>query len=343
VEDLVLERQDAKVKHVVQCIGSSSTNKAKDFVAKHCPKTSPKLYNSYEAVYADPEVDVVYIGTPHAFHKKNCLDAIAAGKNVLCEKSFTINSREAREVFEAATQKGVYVHEAMWLRHRPLVHELRRLLYEEKVIGEVFRMFSDFGLRVDIPSLPATSRYKDINLGAGTLLDNGIYPLTWAILTLDPGTPRDSERPEILAAQTHQDGIEVSTTVILNYKKSGRHGIISSTAMSNGEANLVARIHGTNGFIEVEGPVPSVPLSFTVYPSQAGDPDGIYVEKSRGKKYEFPRVGRGFIYEADNTALDILAGKKESDIMPRSETMRVMEIMDEIRRQGGTVYPADRK
>lgn len=343
VEDLVLDRRDRPVNHVIQCIGSSSTKKAKDFAAKYCPNTNPTLYDSYEAVYNDSEVDVVYIGTPHAFHKKNCLDAIAAGKNVLCEKAFTINKREAGEVIQAATEKGVYIHEAMWLRHRPLIHELRRLLFEEKAIGDVFRMFSDFGMELDIPSLPATSRYKDLSLGAGSLLDIGIYPLTWAMLTLDPGTPRESERPEISAVQSHQDGIEVTTSVMLHYKSSGRQGIISSTTMANGNPSIIATIHGTNGYIEVEGPVPSMPLSFTVYPKREGDPnendpDG---PKPQGKKHDFPKIGRGFIYEADNTALDIIAGRKESDVMPRSETMRVMEIMDEIRRQGGTKYPTD--
>jgi len=91
-------------------------SRCEDFANKYCPGESPKLYDSYESVYNDPDVDVVYIGTPHAFHKQNMLDAIAAGKNVLCEKAFTINAAEAKEVLEAAKAKNVYVHEAMWLR-----------------------------------------------------------------------------------------------------------------------------------------------------------------------------------------------------------------------------------
>jgi hypothetical protein len=108
VEDLVLDRPDAKAKHVIQCIGSSSLEKGKDFAAKHCPKASPTVYGTYDEVYSDPDVDCVYIGTPHSFHKQNCLDAIAAGKNVLCEKAFTINAAEAKEVFDAARKKDVY-------------------------------------------------------------------------------------------------------------------------------------------------------------------------------------------------------------------------------------------
>lgn len=112
VEDLVLDRPDAPVRHIVQSVGGRDMQKCEEFAKKYCPNSTPKLYDSYEQVYNDPNVDVVYIGTPHAFHKQNMLDAIAAGKNILCEKAFTINAQEAKEVFEAAKAKNVYVHEA---------------------------------------------------------------------------------------------------------------------------------------------------------------------------------------------------------------------------------------
>ncbi|CAG7926230.1 unnamed protein product [Penicillium olsonii] len=105
VADLVLSRPEAKVRHIVEAIGTSDVNRGRSFAQQYCPKETPRIYGSYEEVYQDPNVDIVYIGTPHAFHKKNCLDAIAAGKHVLCEKPFTINAREAREVFEAAREK----------------------------------------------------------------------------------------------------------------------------------------------------------------------------------------------------------------------------------------------
>jgi predicted dehydrogenase len=336
VEDLVLDRPDAKAKHIVQSIGSSSIPKGQDFVAKYCPKSSPAIYGTYDEVYADPDVDCVYIGTPHSFHKKNCLDAIAAGKNVLCEKAFTINAREAREVLDAAHDKGVYVHEAMWLRHRPLVAKLRKLIFEDNIIGDVFRMSSDFSLFVDIANLPPTSRYKDLNLGAGTLLDIGIYPLTWALITLDPKCPSQPEQPKILAQQTlDKDGIEIASNIILQYPSTGRQAIVTSTTMADPiNSEQACRIQGTDGYIEVHGDGPSVPTSFTVHKTKNGS-------VAESKKYDYPRTGRGFIHEADNTAVDIAEGRKESAIMPWKETLRVMEIMDEIRRQGGAKYPQD--
>lgn len=343
VADLVLPRPTAKAHHVIQAIGSSTLEKGQSFAAKYLANTShkPTIYASYDEVYADPNIDCVYIGSPHGFHKRDCLAAIAAGKNVLCEKAFTINAREAREVLDAARERGVYVAEAMWLRHRPMVADLRRMLYEERVIGEVFRAASDFQMYLDIAALPASSRYKDVRLGAGSLLDIGIYPLTWNLLMLaDPATKAEekAETPTVKATQSFVGGIEVTTSILLHYPSSGRQGIVlSTTERGNGAHKVVATIDGTNGFIEVEGAAPSHPTAFTVYPKWTGD------EKPAGKRYDYKQEWQGFVYEADNTAIDIAARRKESEIMPWSETVRVMEIMDEVRRQGGTVYPHDKE
>lgn len=339
----MLPRPDAKAKHIIHAIGASSLDKGRAFAARYIPTAvadappPPKLYASYDEVYADPAVDCVYIGTPHGFHKRDCLAAIAAGKNVLCEKAFTLNAREAREVLDAARQRGVYVAEAMWLRHRPMVADLRRLLYEERVIGDVFRATSEFQMYMDIDNLPPTSRYKDVSLGAGSMLDIGIYSLTWNILLLDPGVPRKPETPTILAAQSFRQGIEVTTSAILKFPQTQRQGVLlATTERKNGDKRkVIATVDGTDGFVEVLGAAPSHPSSFVVYPKWTGS------EKPPGKTYDYARAAQGFIYEADNTALDLAAGRKESEIMPWAETIRVMEMMDEIRRQGGTKYPQD--
>ncbi|KAK1676966.1 dimeric dihydrodiol dehydrogenase [Colletotrichum godetiae] len=343
VEDLLISRSDAKVKHIVQAIGSSSVQKGQDFSRQYCPNSKPAIYGSYAEVYADPNVDIVYIGTPHAFHKQNCLDAIEAGKPILCEKAFTINTRETKEVFALAKAKGVYVAEAMWLRHRPLVQDLQRMLHKEKVIGDVFRVYSEFGLGLDIPNLPDSSRYKQPHLGAGSLLDLGIYTLTWAILGLDAGTPSSSEKPNILAAQSHDGAVEVTTSVILHYPSTGRQGVVTSTTMATGNPDVLARIQGTKGTIEVHGTVPSDPDSFTVYSTFERDQIKGIIGRDAVKTFDYKPVGRGYYWEADNAALDVLAGKLESDVMPWAETIRVIEMMDEIRRQGGTVYPQDKE
>jgi predicted dehydrogenase len=339
VTDLLTARTDAKAKHVIQAIGSRTLEKSQQFADKFSAIQGfqPTSYGSYQEVYDDPNIDIVYIGTPHGLHKGDLLAAVTSGKNVLCEKAFTVNASEAREVFDAARKAGVYVAEAMWLRHRPLVTDLRKLLFEDKVIGEVFRTTSEFQTYVDFDSLPPESRHKDMNLGPGSLLDMGIYPLTWAVLMLDHNSPSSSEMPEIKAVQSFLNGIEVTTSVVLRYASTGRQGIATSTTRrARGIAQTVAVIDGTDGFVEVHGIVPSLPSSFTVYPRWTG------IEKPVGKKHDYGLMPKGFVYEADNAALDLLAGRHESSVMPWSETIHMLEIMDEIRRQGGTVYPADK-
>jgi predicted dehydrogenase len=152
--------------------------KGQSFRRKERPQCPPAVYGSYAEVYADPDVDIVYIGTPHAFHKQNCLNAITAGKHILCEKAFTIPAKETQEVLSAAQGNGVFIMEAMWTRFHPLVLTLRKMLHEEKIIGNVRRTFCDFGLEMNISALGPESRLKNPALGAGNLLEIAIYSLT---------------------------------------------------------------------------------------------------------------------------------------------------------------------
>jgi predicted dehydrogenase len=344
VQDLVLSRNDAKARHIVQAIGSSSLEKGKDFVKKYIPNTSPTVYGSYEEVYADPNVDIVYIGTPHAFHKANCLDAIKAGKHILCEKAFTITAKETREVLAAAKEKGVFIMEAMWMRFFPLMQSLQKMLHEDKVIGDIHRAFCDFGLDMDIASLGPESRLKNPALGAGTLLDIGIYSLTFGLITLDSGLGQTAEMPKIVAAQTLSDTIDIASSIVIHYPSTGRQGILTSTALAK-TSEVFCRIEGTEGYITVEGPAASCPSSFTVYSKlngcSKGDVTGSFGDGPKVRKFQFENPGRGFFWEADAVALDIAAGRTESTVMPWAETIRVMEIMDEVRRQGGARFPQD--
>ncbi|KAI1443233.1 NAD(P)-binding protein [Annulohypoxylon stygium] len=327
VQDLVLERKDPKAKHIIQAIGSSSLDKGKSFVEKHIPGQSPNVYGSYEEVYADADIDIVYIGTPHAFHKKNCLDAINAGKNVLCEKAFTLNGREAKEVFEAAKAKGVFVMEAMWTRFFPLTRKLLSLLHDEKVIGDIHRVFCDFSLNQNISSLGPESRLKNPALGAGTLLDIGIYSLTWGLLGSEAETGEEAHTPDIVARQTLNTGVDIATSAILAYPN-GMQAIITSSSLFKTKP-VFCTVQGSQGYVEIEG-FTSAPQSFTVYSLDGSS-----------KKYEFERPGRGFYWEADAVAADIATGKSQSNVMPWSETLRVLGILDEIRRQGGAKFPQD--
>jgi predicted dehydrogenase len=342
VRDLSLSRQDAKATHVIQAIGSSSRQKGLHFVQNFIPQVSPppKVYSNYEEAYGDPQVDIVYIGTPNSLHKQNCLDAISHGKNVLCEKAFALTAREAREVFTAAKEKGVFAMEAMWTRFFPLVHTLQRLIHDEKAIGDVHRVFCDLGLDMDFPSLPADSRLRDCSLGAGTLLDICIYSLTWGLLTLDSNIGGKAEKSRIVAVQSlsAEDEIDVATSVLLFYHETGKQGILTSTARSK-TPYVFCRIEGTNGYITVEGVSASGPSAFTLYPKLKETPGS--KSAPEGKRYNFEHEGYGMFWEADAVAVDIAAGRTQNAIMPWAETLRVMDMLDEVRRQGEARFPQD--
>lgn len=286
-----------------------------------------RLVSSAEDAHALPQV---YIGTPHSFHKQNCLDAIKAGKNVLCEKPFTMNAKEAEEVFAAAKEKGVFVMEAMWTRFYPLMQRLQQLLHKEQKLGKIYRTFCDFGLDIDIESLPDGSRYKDPALGAGSLLDIGIYALTWGLFTLTDKVGDAAEEPEVSSTQTIAHNVDVASSVLLHYKSTGRQAICSSTT-NYPFRNDWARIEGSKGHVVLTGGAPSSPEQFTFYPKDGG----------KEELFTFDKPGRGFFWEADAVARDIKAGSQENATMPWAETVRVMKIMDGVRRKGGAKFPGD--
>lgn len=349
VDDLTLPRRNALAIHEITAIGSSSIEKAHQFAQKHLVGKghNPACYGSYAGVYESKDVDIVYIATPHAFHKQNCLDAIAAGKHTLCEKPMALNATEATEMIAAARQKGLFLMEGLWTRFLPIVKTLQKLLHEERVIGSVQRVFCDFGLDMPLTNLPTSSRLKDPALGAGSLLDIGIYSITWGLLCLEAPGKNGGEKimPEILSAQTLSDGIDVTSSIVLFYP-SGQHGILTSTTLHKTD-DMFCRIEGNGGVILISGATASMPSTLTVIRKgeDAGNDMGDGKVKhpsqpSAPKKEVFNFVEesgqKGFCYEADAVALDIANGKTQSEIMHLNESLRVLEIMDKVRKQGGS-------
>ncbi|KAH7366645.1 hypothetical protein BKA66DRAFT_425270 [Pyrenochaeta sp. MPI-SDFR-AT-0127] len=334
-KDLILSRADANAQHIITAIGSSSLSKGLAFVSENIPHVSPapEVYEGYQSVYTDPNVDIVYIGTLHSFHKQNCIDAIHAGKHVLCEKPFTLNARDAQEVFALAKEKGVFVMEAMWTRFFPLTISLQHLLHEEKVIGDVLRVFADFSTDHKLSEKGMDSRLKNPALGAGSLLNLGVYSLTWALLALDGQIGEVAEELEIKGVQTLDEGIDVASTVVVSFPSTGRQGVCTSSSCFKSPSKEFCRIEGSKGHVVVEGLFASRPDAFTLFPK---DPTGNPV-----KRYRFDILGGGFYWEADAVAVDIAAGRTQNERMPWAETIRVMGIMDEARRQGGARFPGD--
>jgi predicted dehydrogenase len=227
VKDLILTRPDAKAHHLITVIGSSSREKGDAFVKEHLPNItpSPTVYEGYAGVCTDSNVDIVYIGTPNSFHKQNCIDAINARKHVLCEKAFALNAGEAREVFDLAEKEGVFIMEGMWTRFFPLTLRLQHLIHGEKVIGDVLRVFADFSRNHELEGKGMESRLKNPALGAGSLLNLGVYSLTWALLVLDAKSGQEAEQVNVKGVQTLRDGNRCSklSPLILSLNRPNRN------------------------------------------------------------------------------------------------------------------------
>jgi predicted dehydrogenase len=298
----------------VQAVGSRSLDSARAFAEQH---GVPAAHGSYEALVADPAVDVVYIATPHPFHHANALLALNAGKHVLVEKAFTMNAREAREVFDLAASRGLVALEAMWSRFLPHMVRLREVI-ADGTIGEVRKIIASHNQ--DLPKDPG-HRLNDPALGGGALLDLGVYPVSFAIDIL--GTP-DTIRA---GASMTATGVDRQTAAIFGYG-TGQQAIIDCELDAAGPNRAV--VLGTDGWIDVE-PTWYNPTPFTVFDGQ-----GNVLER-----FDLPVSGRGMQYQAAELERLIRSGSAAGTILPPDQSVAVMAAMDEIRRQIGLRYQAD--
>jgi predicted dehydrogenase len=297
----------------VLAVGSRSEASATKFADG---RGIPRRHASYADLASDPDVDVVYIATPHPFHAENATLCLEAGKAVLCEKPFSVNAAEAQRVVGLAREKGLFLMEGMWTRFFPLMEEVRRLV-SGGALGEVRMLNVDFGFRAD-PD-PA-SRLFAPGLGGGALLDVGVYCVSFASMVL--GRPSGS----VGISHLGETGVDEQASVILEHE-GGRLANLSIGIRTTTPQE--ATIMGTEGYVRIHPPWWR-PASMTV--SRPGGEDE-YVEA--------PASGNGFNYEAAEVMRRLEAGETESDIMPLDETISVMKTMDDIRAAWGLEYPGE--
>ncbi|WP_254069322.1 Gfo/Idh/MocA family protein [Herbiconiux sp. VKM Ac-2851] len=298
----------------IAAVGSRSQESADRFAAEF---GIPTAYPSYEALVADPDIDVIYIATPHTFHAENALLAIGAGKNVLVEKAFTINAAQARQIQQAAETAGVAVLEAMWTRFLPHMVRLREII-AAGTLGEVRTVLADHGQR--LPSDPS-HRINDPALGGGALLDLAIYPVSFAIDLL--GLPT-----RILASATLGDtGVDQQTALIFEHE-GGRQSVSHSAIDTAGPVR--ASVIGTEARVDIDRTW-YAPTSFTVTNSE-----GEVLER-----FEQPVASRGMEYQALEFERMLTAGERESPLLPVAESVAIMAVLDEVRAQIGLHYPGE--
>lgn len=299
---------------VAYAVGSRSQESADDFARNH---GIPVAYATYEELVNDPEVDAIYIGTPHPFHKDNALLALRAGKAVLCEKPFTVNSVELEEVVAYAREQKLFLMEAMWSRYIPAIVKVREWIAEGR-IGEIRLVKADLGFKAD---WNPEGRLLNPELGGGALLDVGIYPISFASMVLGP-------HPEKISSTVHigETGVDEHFSLLLSYG----NGV---TASLNGGVRLSmleeAHVFGTEGHIIVQGTL--------VNPKSAV----LYVGGELVETFEDDRSSIGYVYEAEEVGRCLQAGLTESPIMPLDESLAILKLLDEVRGQWGLHYPGE--
>ncbi len=295
----------------IVAVGSRTRQSADAFATRFA---IPRAYGTYAGLFADDDVDIVYVASPHSHHHVMTIAALDAGKHVLCEKAFALNAPQAREMVEAAGRNDRFLMEAMWTWFIPAVVDIRQRVFDGD-IGELKVVVADFG----IPMLDPGGRHRRADLAGGAMLDLGIYPVTFArFLAGDPveakviGTLGDS-------------GVDTTVGGVVSYA-SGALGVFHTSL--DMPTSLGASVFGTRGRIDVDAPFWSS--------------SGFTVRITGKEPVRVDMPNQGLAHEAQHAMDRLRAGHRESDVIPLATSVSTMELLDAIRAQLGVVYPEER-
>lgn len=303
----------------LQAVSSRSPERAAGFAEAFGFATSygdDTERRGYEALAADPDVDVVYVTTPHGQHHEVTRALLLAGKHVLVEKSMTINAREAQELAAIARERGLFLMEAVWTRFLPAYQRVLDVL-EAGEIGEVAYVQADLGF---VAEHDTRTRLWEPAAGGGALLDLAVYPFSWVLGALG--------FPDTLSAsgKLNADGVDELASLALGYATGAQAQLmVTFVSKSVGRAHIV----GTEGFIETE--------------ASLVNPGGFTVDLGNVRRHErFTELAPPYCYQLREVTRCVQQGLSESATMPLGTSVRTMRLFDEVRRQLGVVYPNDR-
>lgn len=346
------------VEHVVVAAASSSSaDRAQKFLEEVRAPPSAKAYGSYKELVNDPNVDIIYVATPHSHHYQNARLCLEAGKNVLCEKAFTTNAAQTEILIQLAKEKNVFLMEAVWTRYFPLSIYVRDIITSGK-IGTVYRTIADLSIAEPPEThFPDNHRMVNLNLAGGALLDLGIYALTWVFQTLYH-TQKNPQPPTVASSmRKYRTGADELTSMLLTFPRDqdgDAHGIATtglrtaSDPDKKGTAGPAIRVQGSKGEVQVFSPAfrPTktklVLHDGTVEDREFEQPGP---DKSANWKNGFnggwqPNgAGHGMFWEADECAYALRDGRKEGRYESLQESLVIMKTMDEVRKQNNLVYP----
>jgi predicted dehydrogenase len=298
---------------VLAGVGSRTREAAEGFAREF----GGAAYGSYEELVAADDVDLVYVGTPHPMHFENVRMALNAGKGVLCEKPFTMNRPEAEELVALARAKKLFLMEAMWTRFMPALAEVRRIV-ESGEIGPVHQVNAELGFKSEAGP---EHRLFNLALGGGALLDLGIYPLSIAVALLGPVAKVTAQ------ADLGPTGVDEQTGFLLRHRDGG---------MSVCSCSLRARLPSE---LTIAGERGHVRMNTMFHHAQT-----VTVLRADGvnRTVPTPFIGNGYVHEVIEAQRCWKAGLIESPGMTHADSLDLMGVMDEVRRQIGVSYAADR-
>lgn len=294
-------------------VASRSQERADAFAAEHDVE---RAHGSYRSIIDDPEIDVLYIATPHPQHRNIALAAIEAGKALLVEKTFTATVAGAEQIIDAASRADVFVMEAMWTRFQPVVVKMRELI-ADGAIGEVRAVQADLGVS---KPFDATDRLYDPAQGGGAMLDLGVYVVSFAQMVL--GTPASVAVRGPLAST----GVESEAGLLLGYDD-GRSAALTISLHSPQPGQ--ARVFGTQGWIDVL-PRFHHPNDIVLH-RQGHDAEPINVQQT----------GVGYAHELIEVNDCLRRGLSESTVMPLADTLDVQRVLNDACEQLGVHHFED--
>ncbi len=273
-----------------------------------------KVFGSYQELADDPDVEVIYIATPHHLHFENALLCLQKGKPVLCEKPFTINSKQLEILVKTARENKIFLMEAIWTRFLPGIEKTLELIREGQ-IGDIKILNADFGFKADYNP---ESRLFNPFLGGGSLLDIGIYPVFLSLLLL--GYPKEIQAVAIKAPT----GVDESVSISLSYDSGALASLHCTFATFT---TTDANIYGDKGTIQIK--------------HQWFRPAGIVVSRHDESPEElvFPAKANGYEYEAEEVMRCLKKGIKESPLLGLGFSLQLMKLLDAIREKCNIVYP----
>ncbi len=274
-----------------------------------------KAYGNYEALADDPDIDLIYIATPHSHHFEPARMCLLKGKPVLCEKAFTANAREAEELIRIAQEKQVYLAEAIWTRYMPFSRTIRELT-ESGIIGKPMMLTASLGYPI-----AHKERIVRLELCGGALYDLGVYPINFALMTFGNDLEKITS-----TCMKNEAGVDIQNSITFTYRD-GRMAVMQTTAFCASDRQGI--ISGDKGYLVIDNI--NNPQQAVVYNT----------DHQETARYTCPPQITGFEYQVQEAAEAIRRGAIEPASMPHAETLRVMQMLDSLRQEWGIRFPMD--